>query len=182
MTPSPEEIRAGELAAGELEGEAAAEARAALGGSPRLAALYGRIREAHRALSAFRRSAGDPPDGFRERVLGNTLPVFRSLYGRRSLLPTWLTAAAAAAVLLIVQPPPFGSAFESLDGISRRASSFLSEAGDRADRVLTEWSVIRASMGTALEDGADEVGERLQELEEVARHRNRIRDREEAAP
>ncbi len=175
MSPRPEDLRTAALAAGELDAEAAAEARAALADSPRLAALYGRVRDALRALDAWRRSAGDPPAELPGRIFRGTLPVFRRLYGRRSLWPTWLTAAAAAAVLAVAQPPP-------LDRISGRASSLLAEAGGHADRALAEWSVVRASLGVALEDGVDEVGERLQRLEEAARHRNRVRNRTETAP
>ncbi len=182
MNSRPEEIRTAALAAGELDAGAAAEARAALAHAPKLGALYGGVRNALRVFAAFREDAGEPPEGLRERILGRTLPVFRRLYGRGSLWPIWLSTAAAAVILAIFRPPPVPAALEELDRISRQAASFATEAGNRADRVLAEWNVVRASMGVALEDGADEVGDRLQELEEAARHRNRVRNRGEAAP
>ncbi len=184
MKPRPEDIRTAALAAGELDAEAAAEARAALADSPRLGALYDGVRNALRAIAAFREDAGGPPAGIGDRVLGRTLPVFRRLYGRRSLWPVWLSAAAAAAALVAFQPPPVPAALDELERVGQQVVSFASAAGNRADQVLAEWNVVRASMGVALEDGADEVGERIQELEEAARHRNRIRDREqeEASP
>ena len=167
------ELRVAALAAGELTDEEAPTVRAQLARDPRLARMYGDHRALQRALHFGPEDGRGSSPALRARILARTLPEFRRLYRRRNpFLPAWVTAAAAALVLLMVHPP---EALESLDAASRLTRGFhqlRAEASRRADRVFAEFSVLRASLGVAVENRLDRMGDRLREVERATRRRD----------
>ncbi len=167
------ELRVAALAAGELTDEEAPTVRAELARDPRLARMYGDHRALQRALRFRPEDSQGPAADLRARILGRTLPEFRRLYRRRNpFLPAWITAAAAALALVMVHPP---EALESLDAVprvTRGLHQLRAEASRRADRVLAEFSVLRASLGVAVETRLDRMGDRLREVERATRRRD----------
>ena len=173
MSKAAFDPRISALAAGELDDAEAQRVRAGLSGNPERARLYGELRGVHRALGDFAAGAEEERAGLRERILASTLPRFRSLYrGRTAYWPTWLAAAAAAAVVLLVQPPPVRGALDSLAVASEGMSSLTAAASRQTSRALAELRVLRASLGVALEDRMDRLGDRLRDLERATRRRD----------
>ncbi len=172
------EPRISALAAGELDDAEAARVREEMSRSPRRARLYGELRSVHRALQDFRGGANQERPELRKRILSVTLPPFRALYGRRGRYwPTWLAAAAAAVLVLFLEPPPLRSALDSLAAASTGVSELRAAAIRQTDRALVELAVLRASLGIALEDRMDRLGDRLRDLERATRRRDdRARD------
>ena len=163
------------LAAGELDQAEAQRVRARLAEDPELARLYGEIRAVRRGLADFAAGGAAPSPGLEDRILGATLPKFRSLYVRRThYWPTWLAAAAAAAMLLFFQPPLVRGALDSLPRASDGVSTLRAAANRHTDRALAELGVLRASVSFALEDQMDQLGDRLRDLERATRHRDQL--------
>lgn len=164
------------LAAGELDEKEARGLRQELQRDPALARLYGEFCLARRALAdcaaaaeAESGAAGSRPE-LRERILGATLPAFRKRYRRRAVYwPTWVAAAAAIIAVAVVRPPPLAGAldrlFESTGGVGRLAEA----ASDTGRSAAAELDTLRASLGAALDDRMDRLGDRLRDLEEATR-------------
>ena len=173
MTDDLAPSRISALAAGELSAADAQKVRAELARDAGLARLYGELRAVRRSFVLFAAEADADRPALREQILTATLPRFRSLYGRRtSFWPTWLAAAAAAAVVLLAQPPPVRGALDGLAAASEGVSNLRAAASRHTDRALAELGVLRASLGVALEDRMDRLGDRLRDLERATRRRD----------